>query len=238
MPKDLNVLTSIYAENDSLGKSIIISLVDHQKYTKDDIMKTFNFSRCIVDKSRKLRPEFVGLVIPEKTKQSRIHCVGMNGFSTLAAESIKRMDLAKDLETGKCYLEAKILNKCNGSSTLPTHSTSFALSDESDLALQQPHYSSLSEECGDCYLLLSSLSEIDKQAAEHGNPDLVYDVQVAIADVVAYMKHQIRDAQQKQVKAVAINLLDEESAFWLKDYCQKVLPSKFREGQKEYFGKK
>ena len=75
MPKDLNVLTSIYAENDSLGKSIIISLVDHQKYTKDDIMKTFNCSRRIVDKSRKLRPEFVGLVIPEKTKQSRIHCV-------------------------------------------------------------------------------------------------------------------------------------------------------------------
>ena len=167
-----------------------------------------------------------------------ITAAGMNGFSTLAAESIKRMDLAKDLETGKCYLEAKILNKCNASSTLPTHSTSFALSDESDLALQQPHYSSLSEECGDCYLLLSSLSEIDKQAAEHGNPDLVYDVQVAIADVVAYMKHQIRDAQQKQVKAVAINLLNEESAFWLKDYCQKVLPSKFREGQKEYFGKK
>ena len=40
MPEDLKVLTSIYAESDSLGKSIIISLVDHQKYTKDDIMKT------------------------------------------------------------------------------------------------------------------------------------------------------------------------------------------------------
>ena len=52
------------------------------------------------------------------------------------------------------------------------------------------------------------------------------------------MKHQIRDAQQKQAKAMAINLLDEETAFRLKDYCQKVLPSKFRKGQKEYFGKK
>ena len=39
MPEDLKVLTSIYAESDSLGKSIIISLVDNQKYTKDDIMK-------------------------------------------------------------------------------------------------------------------------------------------------------------------------------------------------------
>ena len=40
--------------------------------------------------------------------------------------------------------------------------------------------------------------------------NLVYDVQIAIADVVAYMKHQIRDAQQKQAKAMAINLIDEE----------------------------
>ena len=63
-------------------------------------------------------------------------------------------------------------------------------------------------------------------------------MQVAIADVVAYMKHQMCDAQQKQAKAMAINLLDEESAFWVKDYFQKVLSSKFREGQKEYFGKK
>ena len=46
------------------------------------------------------------------------------------------------------------------------------------------------------------------------------------------------DAQQKQAKAMAIHLLDEESAFWLRDYCQKVLPPKFCEGQKEYFGKK
>ena len=122
----------------------------------------------------------------------------MNGFSTFAkaAENVKRIDLAKDLETGKRYLKAKFLNKCNDSSTLPTHSTSFALSDYSDLALQQPHCASLSEECGDCHPLLSSLSEIVKQAAEHGNPDLFYDVQVTIADAVAYMKHQICDAQQ------------------------------------------
>ena len=37
MLEDLKVSTSIYAESDSLGKSIIISLVDHQKHTKDDI---------------------------------------------------------------------------------------------------------------------------------------------------------------------------------------------------------
>ena len=52
--EDLKVLTSIYAKNDSLGKSIKISLVGHQKYTKDDIMKTFNCFRYMVDKAQKL----------------------------------------------------------------------------------------------------------------------------------------------------------------------------------------
>ena len=72
MPEDVKVLTSIHAESNFLRKSIILSLVDHQKYTKDD-MQTFNCSRCIVDKARKLQPECVGLVITEKAKQSRIN---------------------------------------------------------------------------------------------------------------------------------------------------------------------
>ena len=32
--------------------------------------------------------------------------------------------------------------------------------------------------------------------------------------------------------------MDHETAFWLKDFCQKLLPVKFCEGQKDYFGKK
>jgi hypothetical protein len=61
---------------------------------------------------------------------------------------------------------------------------------------------------------------------------------VATEDVEAYMKHQIRDAQQKMAKIMAFEQLDEETGFWLKDFCQKILPAKFRESQKDYFGKK
>ena len=48
----------------------------------------------------------------------------------------------------------------------------------------------------------------------------------------------MRDAQQKKAKIDAFKLLDKETGFWLKDFCQKILPAKFREGQKQYFGKK
>ena len=48
----------------------------------------------------------------------------------------------------------------------------------------------------------------------------------------------MRDAQQKKAKSESFSLLNDESCFWLKDYAQKILPLKFCEGHKDYFGKK
>ena len=69
--------------------------------------------------------------------------------------------------------------------------------------------------------------------------DTKYDVKNAVKDIVEIQKHSIRDVQQKKSKNFRLEQLhDELPAFWLKDLSQKVLPMKFCEGQKEYFGKK
>ena len=52
------------------------------------------------------------------------------------------------------------------------------------------------------------------------------------------MKHLIRDHQQRKAKAYCFDNLEEDEAFWLKDFAQKVIPIRYREGQREYFGKK
>ena len=52
------------------------------------------------------------------------------------------------------------------------------------------------------------------------------------------MKHQLRDAQQRKVKKAVLENLNNGSVFWLRDFAQKILPCQFREGQKQYFGKK
>ena len=67
--------------------------------------------------------------------------------------------------------------------------------------------------------------------------DLVYDVKKKTG-IVEYMKHLMRDAQQMKAKSDANLVLDNNTAPWLKDYAQKVLPEKHCEGQKDYFGKK
>ena len=73
------------------------------------------------------------------------------------------------------------------------------------------------------------------------NPDkgTKYDVKNAVKDIVEIQKHLIRDVQQKKSKNFRLEQLhDELPAFWLKELSQKILPMKFCEGQKEYFGKK
>ena len=69
--------------------------------------------------------------------------------------------------------------------------------------------------------------------------DTKHDVKNAVKDIVEIQKHLIRDVQQKKSKNFRLEQLhDELPAFWLKDLSQKILPMKFCEGQKEYFGKK
>ena len=68
--------------------------------------------------------------------------------------------------------------------------------------------------------------------------DIMYDINIAITNIQEYINHVMRNSQQKKAKAAAFQKLDQTSALWLKDFAQKILPIKFREGQKDYFGKK
>ena len=52
------------------------------------------------------------------------------------------------------------------------------------------------------------------------------------------MAHIVGSVQQEKAKVHAMQLLSATTGFWISDWAQKVLPSKYREGQKEYFGKK
>ena len=65
-----------------------------------------------------------------------------------------------------------------------------------------------------------------------------YDIKTAIEDIKLYVNHLIRGAQRQKAKAFAFDSLDGASCFWLKNYCQKIPPMKYRVGRIEYFGKK
>ena len=169
-----------------------------------------------------------------------VTAAGMNGFSVLSnvTENMNDQDIVKAIEKGKSYLKSLYPAKCTTESSFRTHSTSFALSDNSDLDLMEQKCSVTDGECTKCVELPSSMDQVQIFAEQEGGEGLLYDVNVAIGNIRAYKQHQIRDAQQKLAKVTVFQNLDEVTGFWLKDYYQKVLPAKYREGQKEYFGKK
>ena len=91
------------------------------------------------------------------------------------------------------------------------------------------------EVCEDCNGLWKALQGISDVAISYKvTEDTMYDINIAIKDIIEYVKHLMWDAQQYD----AFSLLDHDTGFWIKDFAQKVLPVKFREGQKDYFGKK
>ena len=159
---------------------------------------------------------------------------GMNAFQVLlgTAKRWKYQDIAKSLHKGKRYLKSYYPTKCSEDSTFCSHSTAFPLSDTTDSDLSQLSQVIHEEDCADFVELISAINQVRDLVLESKDKDLLYDFNVAAAHVEAYIKHQIHGMQQKLAKINAFDLLDESTAFWLKDYCQKILPAKYREGQK------
>ena len=171
-----------------------------------------------------------------------ITAAAMNGFSMLQDLSLKykNRELSNLFERSKRYYKTNFQFNC--SATYPnsiSHCPIFALSDLTNKQLQQISIAPNDKICYECENLNKSLVEIKRLASNNSaDEDTIYDIEIAEKDIIDYKKHLMRDCQQKKAKVFAFESLDEETGFWLKDYCQKVLPSKFREGQKEYFGKK
>lgn len=164
----------------------------------------------------------------------------MNSFAfleTFLSERKLDKELVASLEHGKRYLKTKYQTHCSSDTDIASHIPTFALS----LSVEEPLIINLIDAntfCGDCYNLVSTLNEIAKLAHAEGIEDTIHDVDAAIKAVLKYMRHQIRDHQQRLAKQYAFNNLDECTSMWLKDFAQKVIPFEFREGQQEYFGKR
>ena len=335
LPPDLRALAQSYKDTtDKQARIVILSLVDHSKYSKKMLRPIFGCSDRSINTARKLRNSAAGLVLPTKVKFKRnrlnmtkanhfieflfssgmvqdvaygvsnirfesgiiqtipnailtskyslaisLYCeictgcnyeplsrstlwrilnqlkpskrrslqgldditaAGMNGFSHLE-EFLKKRKIdqvvIKDLERAKRYLKTKYQSHCSTDSDIPSHNSKYALSEPAEEP-QVGNFVSMDIVCNDCYNLISTLQKIINLAEEESNDAVSHDVDVAVKAILTYMKHQMRDQQQRLAKAYAFDNLNDNTGFWLKDFAQKVIPFQFREGQREYFGKK
>ena len=151
-----------------------------------------------------------------------ITAMGMNGFDTLKqiSERLQRKDIVASLEKSKRYLKLHYQNKFDATSERASHNPLHALSYPHNSNLQYSY--SLNDEvnCKDCYDLCHSIDSLSKIATEcKADEDTMYELEAAKKNIIDYLKHLIRDAQQKKAKEYAFANLKKNTAFWLRDFC-------------------
>jgi hypothetical protein len=66
----------------------------------------------------------------------------------------------------------------------------------------------------------------------------LYDLQNSVTSILEWQKHILRSSQQEQAKQHIISMVDDKTVYWLGDWGMKMLPQKYRETMKDWFGKK
>ena len=123
-----------------------------------------------------------------------------------------------------------------------SHCTCWGISDPLKKQLSVDCKSSHTKSCQECENVLDVFTILkeygDRETDAEHRADIFYDISVIEEDVMFYMKHILRDCQQDKSKQSILKDLSDEDIYWIKDWSQKILPKKFREPQRDYFGKK
>ena len=118
------------------------------------------------------------------------------------------------------------------------HCSVHALSDPSDKDFCQECDHHRDERCSQCDALDNVLVHIENlvhSAEFHNKED---KDEASYLTILSYLKsHQLRSVHQDQARIDAINALDEHSALIVSDCAMKFIPQRYRESQKDWFGK-
>ena len=173
---------------------------------------------------------------------------GLNGFSILA-DIVKKYfagnkGIVDNLEKGRQYLRIGYPQHCVGNSTCAPHCISFALSDTTDPNLCEErgcsfeNHDSFNDQCSNLYSTMDQIIDLVKESQLKNKDDLLYDTSNTKNNILKWTFHIICHAQQNNAKANVLDLLNETTGLWIRDYYQEVLPMEFRESQSSYFVKK
>lgn len=170
---------------------------------------------------------------------------GLQGFEEMSKvlEIILNCDVLKHLmeklEESKRYLKICYATHCRFDATCASHCTSHALSNPKDECFQVEYrvpHSSTYNQCENVIETIEFIAKFIRNYKGENKEDLKYDFETDKRNILEWMSHIIRGVQQNRAKINAFAQLNEENGLWIRDWAQ-VLPVKYRESQKEYFGK-
>ena len=92
--------------------------------------------------------------------------------------------------------------------------------------------------CSGCLNHIKTFKEIKDIVDESGDRWLMHQFNNSSSDVWEYKKHIVKAVHQDRAKVDAMKKLSESEALIIFDFAMKFLPKKFREAQKDFFGKR
>ena len=111
------------------------------------------------------------------------------------------------LEQSRRYLKTHYSLHCSDKSTrLCSHNTSFALSDPKEKFFRNSSLIS-DAHCSDCFDLCYILLRCEDLACKSQDPEWIYYCGISIKSIFEFMKHKIRDVQQKRQRFMLSALL-------------------------------
>lgn len=131
-------------------------------------------------------------------------------------------------------------------SCVADHCRQYALSDPKDRDFQAPCDHQHTDHCDRCDALATALSDItnalammtEENIGEDAKDELSFIADQAISSIQAWKSHLLRGLHQDQARLDVVDELDESSVFLVEDWAMKFLPRKYRESQKDWFGKR
>ena len=140
----------------------------------------------------------------------------MNGFMVLKKAAFllgNQKDVLDSLELRKRYLKMEYpVHYEDEKSEYATHSLGYVLSGVTNKNLISDNMKCVNDAvCVECFHLLKTIQIVEEKIQTTADND-IYDASIAIENIT-YMKHQLRDAQQRKAKKAVLENLDNGSVF-------------------------
>uniref|UniRef100_A0A914Y5R8 Uncharacterized protein n=1 Tax=Panagrolaimus superbus TaxID=310955 RepID=A0A914Y5R8_9BILA len=154
-----------------------------------------------------------------------------------------------ELKIGQEYLQTDFSLHLQQHTEVISHCINHALGDPDNEAFTNECEQHLTV-CPKCEALTKTLNDLKNhidnmvQNCKMENCEELEDLEIkqieidyAVYNILELKSHIVRSTLSEMERAKDINLLDETKAYITLDWAQKLLPTKYRETQKDYFGK-
>lgn len=118
------------------------------------------------------------------------------------------------------------------------------MNDVKDSQLRTPCQHAHDQSCSQSEDLRNALQSIERYLSNEARlpqdelEDLLYVYKQSVEAITSWKAHQLRSVRQDRARTDCLNLIDEATVLLTQDWAMKFLPTKYRESQSDWFGKR